>query len=232
MNYSRSDTGVVVIDPQNDVLSPSGRNWDALGASVTENRTVEHLVDILATAKAADYSVFISPHYFYPTDHSWLFNGPLETDELRTNTFGRVGPLNLDGFAGSGADWLDELRSFIEDSTTVVASPHKVWGPQTNDLVLQLRKRGIAKVILCGMLANICVESHLRDLLEQGFEVAVVRDATAGPRHPTRGDGYRAALVNYAFLAHAVPSTAEAVAAMRTDGTPRRGATAAKPEEV
>jgi nicotinamidase-related amidase len=89
-----------------------------------------------------------------------------------------------------------------------------VWGPQTNDLVLQLRKRGIAKVILCGMLANICVESHLRDLLEQGFEVAVVRDATAGPRHPSRGDGYQAALVNFAFLAHAVLSTDDVIAAM------------------
>jgi len=64
------------------------------------------------------------------------------------------------------------------------------------------------------MLANICVESHLRDLLEQGFEVAVVRDATAGPRHPTRGDGYQAALVNYAFLAHAVLSTDDVVGAM------------------
>jgi nicotinamidase-related amidase len=89
-----------------------------------------------------------------------------------------------------------------------------VWGPQTNDLVLQLRKRGITNVFLCGMLANMCVESHLRDLLEQGFQVAVVRDATAGPRHPTRGDGYQAALVNYAFLAHAVLSTDEVVAAM------------------
>ena len=161
--------------------------------------------------------MFISPHYFYPTDHRWLFNGPLEADELRTNTFARVGQLKLDGFADSGADWLDELKPFIEDSTTVVGCPHKVWGPQTNDLVLQLRKPGITKVILCGMLANICVESHLRDLLEQGFEVAVVRDATAGPRHPTRGDGYLAALVNYGFLAHAVPSTAETVAAMATD---------------
>lgn len=90
-----------------------------------------------------------------------------------------------------------------------------MWGPQTNDLVLQLRKRRISKVVLCGMLANVCVESHLRDLLEQGFEVAVVRDATAGPRHPTRGDGYRAALVNYAFLAHAVAYTDEIVAAMK-----------------
>jgi nicotinamidase-related amidase len=64
------------------------------------------------------------------------------------------------------------------------------------------------------MLANMCVESHLRDLLEQVFVVYVVRDATAGPRHPTRGDGYQAALVNYAFLAQALVSTDEIVTAM------------------
>jgi nicotinamidase-related amidase len=216
VKYNPANSAVVVIDPQNDVLSPIGRNWDSVGASVTENRTVEHLVDIFSAARAGGFTVFISPHYFYPTDHSWLFDGPLESDELRTNTFARAGALSLDGFTGSGADWLDELKPFIEDSTTIVASPHKVWGPQTNDLVLQLRKHRITEVILCGMLANMCVESHLRDLLEQGFEVAVVRDATAGPRHPTRGDGYQAALVNYAFLAHAVPYTNEIVAAMKS----------------
>ena len=90
-----------------------------------------------------------------------------------------------------------------------------MWGPQTNDLVLQLRKRGIGNIILGGMLANICVESHLREFLEQGFQVAVVRDATAGPRHPVWGDGYQAAMINYQFLAHAVLSTAEAVDRMR-----------------
>jgi len=218
VKFSRTDTAVVVIDPQNDVLSPTGKNWEVLSDSVTENRTVENLVSILTAATAEGYPVFVSPHYFYPTDHNWLFNGPLETDELRTATFARVGPLDLSGFAGSGADWLDELRPFIETPTTVVASPHKVWGPQTNDLVLQLRKRGVGKVILCGMLANICVESHLRDLLEQGFQVAVVSDATAGPRHPTFGDGYLAAMVNYAFLAHAVASTADTTAAMASAG--------------
>lgn len=217
MEYDPTDTAVVVIDPQNDVLSPNGKNWAVLKASVTENKTVEHLVDLFTVAKARGFAVFISPHYFYPTDHNWLFNGPLESDELATNTFGRVGALSLDGFPASGADWLDELRPFIEDWTTVVASPHKVWGPQTNDLVLQLRKRRISKVVLCGMLANICVESHLRDLLEQGFEVTVVRDATAGPRHATFGDGYQAALVNYAFLAHAVAYTDDVVTAMKSD---------------
>jgi nicotinamidase-related amidase len=129
VKYNHTDTAIVVIDPQNDVLSPTGTSWEVVGASVIENRTVENLIEVLAAAKAGDYSVFISPHYFYPPDHRWLFNGPLEADELRTHTFARVGPLNLDGLAGSGADWLDELKPFIEDSTTVVCSPHKVWGP-------------------------------------------------------------------------------------------------------
>ncbi|MGA5463854.1 cysteine hydrolase [Mycobacterium sp. NPDC050041] len=211
MRIHHSDTAVVIIDPQNDVLSPHGKNWDSLGASVTENNTVQHLLDILDAAKTSDFGVFISPHYFYPTDSTWLFNGPLEADEFDSNTFARAGALTLDGFTGSGADWLDDFKPYIEDGKTIVASPHKVWSPASNDLVLQLRKRAVSKVILCGMLANICVESHLRELLENGFEVAVVRDATAGPRHPTRGDGYQAALINYGFLAHAVVTTEEIV---------------------
>jgi nicotinamidase-related amidase len=90
-----------------------------------------------------------------------------------------------------------------------------VWGPETNDLVLQLRKRKISKIILGGMLANMCVESHLRELLEQGFEVAVAKDATAGPKHHEWGYGYTAALINFASLAHAVLTTEEAVKAMK-----------------
>ena len=225
MRINSNDTAVVVIDPQNDVLSPNGKNWNSLKASVTENDTVRHLLDIFAAAKDFDFGVFISPHYFYPTDRTWMINGPLESDEFHSNTFARTGPLTLDGFTGSGADWLDEFKPYIEDRKTVIASPHKVWSPQSNDLILQLRKRAISKVILGGMLANMCVESHLRDLLENGFEVAVVRDATAGPRHPTRGDGYQAALINYGFLAHAVVDTKDVVNAMSAVGETRDLAT-------
>jgi nicotinamidase-related amidase len=214
MIFERSDTAVVFIDPQNDVLSEQGANWASVGASVTENYTVDHMEQIFRTAKANGYHVFVSPHYFYPTDSGWKTAGPLETDEFRTQSFARSGPLTLDGFQNSGADWLDRFKPYIEDGQTIVVSPHKVWGPQTNDLVLQLRKRGISKIILGGMLANMCVESHLRELLEQGFEVAVVADATAGPRHPEWGDGYAAAMINYRFLAHAVVRTADVTRAM------------------
>src|ERR1700756_3114464 len=211
MEIDKSDSAVVFIDPQNDVLSESGKNRGAVGASVTENKTVENMERIFKAAKENGFGVFISPHYFYPTDKGWKMNGPLEADEFATGTFARSGPLDLSGFVNSGADWLDRFKPYIEDGATIVASPHKVFGPQTNDLVLQLRERAISKIILGGMLANMCVESHLRELLEQGFEVAVIKDAVAGPRHPEWGDGYQSAMINYSFLAHEVLSTNEAV---------------------
>ena len=108
------------------------------------------------------------------------------------------------------------IDQLFEDGETVIASPHKVYGPETNDLVLQLRKRRIDNVILAGMSANLCVESHLRELLEQGFEVTVVKDATAAAKTPELGDGYAAAVTNYGFIANAVVTTAEAVDAMQS----------------
>ena len=100
----------------------------------------------------------------------------------------------------------------------MVASPHKVYGPETNDLVLQLRKRGIDKVVLAGMSANLCVEAHMRELMEQGFEVAVVKDATAAAQ-TSDIDGYAAALTNFRFLASTVWSTKEATTAMAAAGS-------------
>jgi nicotinamidase-related amidase len=212
--FDKADTAVVIIDPQNDVLSEKGLAWPLLHESLKEVNTIENLERIFVAAKRFGFEVFISPHYFFPEDKGWKFNGPLETDEASSGLFGRKGRLSLDGLKGSGADWLERFRPYIEDGKTIVASPHRVWGPETNDLVLQLRKRRISKIILGGMLANMCVESHLRELLEQGFEVAVVKDATAAPKHPVWGYGYTAALINYAYLAHAVVTTGEAVKAM------------------
>jgi nicotinamidase-related amidase len=214
MNIDKNDTAVVFIDPQNDVLSETGLAWPLVHESLQENNTIANMERIFKAAKALGFEVFISPHYFYPTDKGWKFNGPLETDEAANGYFARKGILNLDGLPGSGADWLDRFKPYIEDGKTIVVAPHRVWGPETNDLVLQLRKRKIGKVILGGMLANMYVESHLRELLEQGFEVAVAKDATAAPKHPEWGYGYTAALINYAFLAHAVWTTDEAVKAM------------------
>jgi nicotinamidase-related amidase len=203
-------TAIVIIDPQNDFLSPGGVAWGVVGESVTENNTVANIEALMKAAKIYDLPLFISPHYYFPADHRWKFEGALENLMHSIGMFDRPGPLQLEGLEGSGADWLEIYKPYIEDGKTVICSPHKVYGPENNDLILQLRKQRIDKVILGGMSSNLCVESHLRELLEQGFEVAVVKDATAGAKVP-EGDGYASALVNYRMLANTVWSTQEAL---------------------
>ncbi len=213
MTIDKGSTALVVTDPQNDFLSPEGVTWGVVGDSVTENNTVENIESLFKAAKENNLQVFISPHYYYPTDKGWAFEGPLELLMHNINMFDRKGALTLDGFENSGPDFLQQYKKYINDGKTVVTSPHKVYGPEANDLVLQLRKRKIDKILLAGMSANLCVESHLRELLEQGFEVAVVKDATAGARLP-EGDGYEAAMINYRYIANALWSTKETVDAM------------------
>jgi nicotinamidase-related amidase len=217
MQIDAPRTALVVTDPQNDFLSPEGATWGVVGKSVEANNTVANIETLFKAAKAAGIEVFVSPHYYYPTDDGWKFGGAVEVMMKDIRMFSRQGALTSKGFKGSGADWLSVYKPYIDDGRTVVASPHKVYGPESNDLVLQLRKRGIEKVILAGMSANLCVESHLRELLEAGFEVAVVKDATAAAVVPGL-DGYQAALVNFRFLASAVFPTSEVVA--RLDSKP------------
>jgi nicotinamidase-related amidase len=214
MDTDPASTALVITDPQNDFLSPDGATWGLVGANVQENKTVEHIEELLEAAKRGGYEVFVSPHYYYPTDKGWQFGGTVENMMHDIDMFARVGALTVEGFEGSGADWLERYKPFIEDGKTVVTSPHKVYGPASNDLALQLRKRGISKVLLAGMSANLCVEAHLRDLLERGFEVTVVKDATAAAQHPELGNGYVAATINFGFLANGVVTTTEAVAAL------------------
>ncbi len=107
IEVNRENTALLITDPQIDFLSPEGVTWDLVGESVTENRTVENIEALFKAAKANDVQVFISPHYYYPTDHGWKFEGTLERVMHQINMFDRPGPLDLDGFEGSSADWLE-----------------------------------------------------------------------------------------------------------------------------
>ncbi len=210
VDVSLANTALVVTDPQIDFLSPDGVTWGVVGESVTEHNTVANIGRLFAAAKGRGMTVAISPHYYYPTDHGWKFAGPLEVLMHSIGMFDRAGSLSLDGFENSGADFMPEYRDYINDGQTIIASPHKIYGPETNDLSLQLRKNGIDKVILAGMSANLCTQAHLYALLEQGYEVAVVRDATAAAKLP-EGDGYLAAITNFRYVANGLWTTDEAV---------------------
>ncbi len=207
-------TALVVTDPQNDFLSPEGVTWGVVGKNIEANGTVENIDKLFASAKETGMPVFISPHYYYPHDHKWRFEGALETLMHKIGMFNRKDPLSTENFRNSGADWLEQYKEYINDGETIVTSPHKVYGPESNDLVLQMRKQGIDKVILAGMSANLCTESHMRALIEEGFEVMVVTDATAAAQVPGY-DGYQAALINFRMIASHVADTRSTVAAIK-----------------
>ena len=201
-------TAIVITDPQNDFLSPNGVTWGVVGESVTKNNTVENLETLFKLAEANGIQVFISPHYYYKHDHTWKFEGALEVLMHNIKMFDRGDQLSTEGFEGSGADFLEPYKKYIEKDFVTVVGPHKVYGPEQNDLSLQLRKQKIDKVTLAGMSGNLCVESHLRELLEDGFEVAVVGDATASAIIPGL-DGNLAAQTNFRFIASHVYTTQE-----------------------
>jgi biuret amidohydrolase len=211
MTLDSTATALVFTDLHNDFLHPDGKAYGLIKDSLARNDTAQNIERLLRAAKAVGMKVFVSPHYYYPHDHRWTAPlAPLEDLAHKIGLVNRKDPLNLEGFEGSGADFPTRYKPYLHDKNTIVTSPHKAYGTSTNDMILQLRRYRIEKIILAGPVGNLCVEAHLRDFIEHGFEVAMVRDATAGTANE-EGDGYQAALINWRFIAHALWSTAEVV---------------------
>jgi nicotinamidase-related amidase len=144
MQLDLARTALVVVDPQVDFLSPKGVAWGAVGASVQQHNTVENLSRLFAAAKANDVTVAVSPHHYYPTDKGWKFEGALEKLMHKIGMFNRISPYSMEGFENSGADFMPQYKPYILDNKTIIASPHKVYGPEQNDLepVMDLRQAG------------------------------------------------------------------------------------------
>ncbi|EPZ42257.1 cysteine hydrolase [Alicyclobacillus acidoterrestris] len=203
-NPHPKNTAIVITDPQNDFLSPGGKGYHLTKDNIEQNNTIYNLTRLMSTALNKAYQLVISPHYLYPHDYGWKFTGNEQEMLLGLNMYKMK-----DAYTppSTGADFVDTFKPYIFDRRTVVCSAHKVAGPQTNDLVYQLRQHKKDKVILAGVLSNICVESHMRDLIENGFETAVVYDATA----TISERDFQAAVTNYMALASATWTTLEAI---------------------
>jgi nicotinamidase-related amidase len=211
MQLDKKRTALVLADIQNDFLTAGGVYYPMIEDSLKEHAVHDNLEKLLIAAKANDIEVIHSPHYYYPHDGKWIAPlGAMADYVSKAGLVGRHDPLSLKDFENSGADFPVRYKRYLQDGKTVNTSPHKGYSSQQNDLVMQLRMRRIEKVIMAGPVANLCLESHMRDLIESGFEVAMVRDAVAGSRNE-EGDAYQAAMVNYRFMANAVWTTDEAV---------------------
>jgi nicotinamidase-related amidase len=201
MPFDTSRAALLIIDPQNDFLSEGGVVWDLVGDGVKDTKVVEHLVELRKAAKDAGVPVFYCPHYYNDNEFAtWKHLNPIDKLMFDRKMF-RSGSW--------GAEFHPDL---LPDDNTFVLAPHKTLsGFWTSDIGIQFRQRNIDTIILAGMSANLCVESHLRDAEENGFEVLAVADATTGPGP----EATQAAMVNYSLIANEVVTTDEITQRLR-----------------
>jgi ureidoacrylate peracid hydrolase len=163
-------TALLVIDPYNDFISEGGKAWDRLKAVAEANQCVPHMVQVLDAVRRAGIRVFYALHRRYrPGDYeTWKYIAPVQKAAWKRKTF-------------EHGTWGGEIRAELKPSPgDVVAAEH--WcssGFANTDLDLQLKKHGIHKLIVTGLLAHTCVEATVRYAAELGYEVTMVKDATA-----------------------------------------------------
>ncbi|STQ85868.1 cysteine hydrolase [Helicobacter muridarum] len=215
MKLKRDSIGLVLVNPQIDFLSPKGLGWSIYGASIKENKTLENIVLLLRVAKSLRLPTFVTYVVWNKQDLETLGNTPMK-NFIRGVKIAYTQGVGLSGndISDTGADFMPELKPMILDNSTVLTTPRKDFGLIGSDLIAQIRTKGVRQIILCGMDANTHVDSHLRTLLGEGFEVGVVRDATAGAKLP-EGDGYLAGLINFRFLANELFWTKDVVQRMQ-----------------
>ena len=164
-----TNTALLITDPQVDLLKPDSVIWGEIGETVEENAVVDKLVRLREAAKEGGIPVFYSPQSFEDEEYEHWDSKTLNT------IMGMMFERRMFDANRKGSNFVPELEP---DENTVVLSPHKqLSGFWSNDIDMQFRKRGIDTIVLAGMGANLCVESHLRDAVENGYEVLVVTDA-------------------------------------------------------
>jgi nicotinamidase-related amidase len=213
MEISGDRTALVLVDIQNDFLIEGGRYYVLIEELMKKTDVNGNIEALLKAAKEHGYPVFMSPHYFFPHDHKGQTGlSPMEDLALHAGVTHRESPLHMNDVPGGGADVPDRFRKYMEDENTVVVSRHITYAP-TNDLAYMLRRRKIEKVIMAGPVANLCLEDHMRNLIRDGFETVMVRDAVAAAANE-EGSGLDAAMINWRFMANAVWTTEETVRRM------------------
>lgn len=202
VTYEKDITGLLVIDPYNDFISEGGKVWDRLKTVAEANGCVPHMTEVLATARKAGIRVFYALHHRYRAGdyETWKYIAPIQRAAWSHRTF-------------EYGTWGGELRDeFQPEPGDVVAQEH--WcssGFANTDLDLQLKKHGVHKLVVVGLIAHTCVEATVRWAAELGYEVTVVKDATASYSDEEMHAALEVNIPNYAT---AVVTTDEVVQAI------------------
>lgn len=206
MTYDKGITALLVIDPYNDFISEGGKVWDRLKGVAEANQCVPHMLQVLDAARHSGIRVFYALHRRYrPGDYeNWKYIAPIQKAAWSRKTF-------------EAGTWGGGIRTEFEPQPgDVVALEH--WcssGFANTDLDLQLKKHGIHQLIVVGLIAHTCVEATVRYAAELGYEVTVVKDATASYSDREMQAALDVNMPNYASAIVTAADIVDALATLR-----------------
>jgi len=201
----KEGTALLVIDPYNDFISEGGKVWNRIRGVAEANECVPHMLQVLNAARNARLPVFYVMHHRYrPGDYeSWTSIAPIQRAAWKNKTF-------------EYGTWGGEIRSEFEPRPgEIIVSEH--WcssGFANTDLDVLLKQHRIHKLIVIGMIAHTCVEATVRFAAELGYDVTVIKDATADYSDREMQAALEVNLPNYAS---AIVTTDEIVRSISTD---------------
>lgn len=207
-SYDKPLTALLVIDPYNDFISEGGKIWPRIKAVAEANNCVPNMLRVLNAARDAKLAVFYAMHHrFRPGDYeTWKYIAPIQRMAWKNKSF-------------EYGTWGGEFRAeFVPKAGEVVAGEH--WcssGFANTDLDLQLKKHGIHQLIVIGLIAHTCIEATVRFAAELGYEVTVVRDATADYTDEMMRAALDINLPNYASAIVDTEEVVESILALRGD---------------
>jgi ureidoacrylate peracid hydrolase len=206
VRYERDITALLVVDPYNDFISEGGKIWDRIRAVAEANDCVPHMLQILNAARQAKLRIFYVPHRRYrPGDYeTWKYIAPIQKAAWAHKSF-------------EYGTWGGEFRAEFEPKPAeIVVSEH--WcssGFANTDLDLQLKKHGIHQLVVIGLIAHTCIEATVRFAAELGYEVTVVKDATADYSHKEMRAALNINIPNYASAIVTTKEIVEVIAAVQ-----------------
>ena len=197
--YEKEITALVVIDPYNDFISDGGKIWNRIKQVAEANNCVPNMQQVLNAARSAGIRIFYAMHRRYRSGDydTWKYIAPIQKAAVKSKAF-------------EYGTWGGEFRTGFEPQPgDIVAQEH--WcssGFANTDLELLLKRHAIHKIIVVGLIAHTCVEATVRFAAELGYDVTMVKDATADY---SETEMHAALDVNIPNYANAIVTTDEIV---------------------
>jgi nicotinamidase-related amidase len=202
LKFEKEITGLLIIDPYNDFISEGGKIWDRIKSVAEANDCIPNMLQVLNAARKAGLRVFYAMHHRYrPGDYeTWKYVAPIQKAAWTRKIF-------------EYGTWGGEFRAeFAPQPSEIVVQEH--WcssGFANTDLDLQLKRHGIQRVIVAGLIAHTCVESTVRFAVELGYDVTLVKDATADYTEELMHAALVTNLTNYASAIVTAQEVADAL---------------------